>query len=130
MVTVVGMDIYTESYRPIVICMTVWPNRKWTFSDGGLQIRPISARFTQLSVSRHDGHNFQDLENAFTEILTKKGQLNVIIADTIRGKGLPSIEARADRWFCNFSENEVQQLLEELHGEHATMIDSEVMMVR
>lgn len=97
-----------------------------------IPLEPLVDKFEAFgaAVIRIDGHNFQDLENAFTEILTKKGQLNVIIADTIRGKGLPSIEARADRWFCNFSENEVQQLLEELHGEHATMIDSEVMMVR
>ena len=97
-----------------------------------IPLEPLVDKFEAFgaAVIRIDGHNFQDLENAFTEILTKKGQLNVIIADTIRGKGLPSIEARADRWFCNFSENEVQQLLEELHGEHAAMIDSEVMMVR
>ena len=97
-----------------------------------IPLEPLVDKFEAFgaAVIRIDGHNFQDLENAFTEILTKKGQLNVIIADTIRGKGLPRIEARADRWFCNFSENEVQQLLEELHGEHAAMIESEVMMVR
>jgi transketolase len=97
-----------------------------------IPLEPIVDKFEAFgaSVSRIDGHNFQALENAFTEILTKKGKLNVIIADTVRGKGLPSIEARADRWFCNFSEHEVQQLLEELHGENEAVIDSEVMVVR
>lgn len=97
-----------------------------------IPLEPLVDKFEAFgaSVTRIDGHNFQDLENAFTEILTKKGKLNVIIADTVRGKGLPSIEARADRWFCNFSEHEVQQLLEELHGEHEAMIESEVMVVR
>ena len=97
-----------------------------------IPLEPLVDKFEAFgaSVSRIDGHNFQDLESAFTGILTKKGKLNVIIADTVRGKGLPSIEARADRWFCNFSENEVAQLLEELHGEHTATIESEVMVVR
>ena len=97
-----------------------------------IPLEPLVDKFEAFgaSVTRIDGHNFQDLEEAFAEIPYKKGKLNVIIADTVRGKGLPSIEARADRWFCNFSENEVQQLLEELHGEHEAMIESEAMVVR
>jgi transketolase len=97
-----------------------------------IPLEPLVDKFEAFgaSVSRINGHDFQALENAFTEILTKKGKLNVIIADTVRGKGLPSIEARADRWFCNFSEHEVQQLLDELHGENEAIIDSEVMVVR
>lgn len=97
-----------------------------------IPLEPLVDKFEAFgaSVTRIDGHNFQDLEEAFADIPYKKGKLNVVIADTIRGKGLPSIEARADRWFCNFSENEVQQLLEELHGTHQATIESEVMVVR
>jgi len=54
----------------------------------------------------------------------------VIIADTVRGKGLPSIEARADRWFCAFKEEETAQLLLELHGHVETVISSETLVVR
>ena len=97
-----------------------------------IPLEPLVDKFEAFgaSVTRIDGHNFQDLEEAFADIPYKKGKLNVVIADTVRGKGLPSIEARADRWFCNFSENEVQQLLEELHGTHQATIESEVMVVR
>lgn len=97
-----------------------------------IPLEPLVDKFEAFgaSVTRIDGHSFEALETAFTGILTKKGKLNVIIADTVRGKGLPSIEKRADRWFCNFSENEVQQLLKELHGELETKIESEVMTVR
>lgn len=97
-----------------------------------IPLEPLVDKFEAFGaeVTRIDGHNFQDLEEAFAEIPYKKGKLNVIVADTVRGKGLPSIEARADRWFCNFSENEVEQLLEELHGTHQAMIESEVMVVR
>ena len=97
-----------------------------------IPLEPLVDKFEAFgaSVTRIDGHNFQDLEEAFADIPYKKGKLNVVIADTVRGKGLPSIEARADRWFCNFSENEVQQLLEELHGTHQATLESEVMVVR
>jgi transketolase len=59
-----------------------------------------------------------------------KGKVNVIIADTVRGKGLPSIEARADRWFCSFSAGEVDQLLQELRGQMKATIESETLVVR
>jgi transketolase len=97
-----------------------------------IPLEPLTDKFEAFGaeVIRIDGHNFQDLEEAFDEIPYKKGKLNVIIADTVRGKGLPSIEARADRWFCNFSANEVNELMEELHGIHAANIESEVMVVR
>jgi transketolase len=97
-----------------------------------IPLEPLTDKFKAFgaNVQRIDGHNFQDLEEAFLAIADQKGKLNVIIADTVRGKGLPSIEARADRWFCNFSENEVSQLMEELHGVHSANIESEVLVVR
>jgi transketolase len=58
------------------------------------------------------------------------GKVRVIIADTVRGRGLPSIEARADRWFCSFTPAEVMQLLEELHGNKEATIESETQLVR
>lgn len=97
-----------------------------------IPLEPLADKFKAFgaNVQRIDGHNFQDLEEAFLAIADQKGKLNVIITDTVRGKGLPSIEARADRWFCNFSENEVSQLIEELHGVHSANIESEVLVVR
>ncbi|NUO48473.1 MAG: transketolase, partial [Polyangiaceae bacterium] len=53
-----------------------------------------------------------------------------IIARTVRGKGLPSIERRADRWFVNFKAEEVEALLKELHGEEQARLTSETLMVR
>ncbi len=48
----------------------------------------------------------------------------------MRGKGLPSIEERADRWFVNFSRDEIAMLLKELHGEAGATLTSETLMVR
>jgi transketolase len=54
----------------------------------------------------------------------------VVVAQTQRGRGVPSITERADRWFCNFSEEEVQGLIEELHGRSSAWLVSETLAVR
>ena len=46
-----------------------------------------------------DGHDFDALEHTFSSIARLTGRPQVVIAETLRGKGLPSIESRADRWF-------------------------------
>lgn len=76
-----------------------------------------------------DGHDFDALESAFAQVGKGPGP-SVIVAQTVRGKGLPSIEKRADRWFVNFSHDEIRQLLQELHGEAKAALASETLMVR
>ncbi|MBL7997141.1 MAG: hypothetical protein JNL32_00755, partial [Candidatus Kapabacteria bacterium] len=46
--------------------------------------------------------------------LSLQTQPAVVIASTVRGKGVPSIEEKADRWFCNFTKDEIESLLLEL----------------
>ena len=77
-----------------------------------------------------DGHSFTALDEALSGVPFAAGQLSVLIADTVRGRGLPSIQERADRWFCNFTHDEVDQLLEELHGVRRAEIESEALIVR
>ncbi len=97
-----------------------------------IPLEPLHDKFTAFgaSVKRIDGHSFEALNDAFSAYPFETGKLNVVIADTVRGKGLPSIERRADRWFCNFSATEVEDLLKELHGEHLTQLTSETLVVR
>jgi transketolase len=97
-----------------------------------IPLEPLTEKFesfggTTMSV---DGHDFQAMENVFQQLPFKDGTPSVVIAQTRRGKGLPSIEARADRWFCNFTEDEIQQLLKELHGEITTQLTSQTITVR
>jgi transketolase len=75
-----------------------------------------------------DGHSFEELESAFS--LGSAGRPRAVIARTVRGKGLPSIERRADRWFVSFTEDEVAALLAELHGAAAAVLTSEALVVR
>ncbi len=97
-----------------------------------IPLEPLRDKFTAFgaAVTRIDGHSYDALRMAFKNYPFKEGKLNVVIADTVRGKGLPSIERRADRWFCNFSADEVQQLLHELHGENTTQLTSQTLVVR
>lgn len=82
------------------------------------------------NVFRTTGHNFNAMDKTFSKLSFTKGKPNIIIADTIRGKGLPSIENRADRWFVNFTRVEVEELLKELHTKIKTNLTSKTLMVR
>jgi transketolase len=97
-----------------------------------IPLEPLHDKFTAFgaAVKRIDGHSFEALHGAFSAYPFQTGKLNVVIADTVRGKGLPSIERRADRWFCNFNATEVEDLLKELHGEAVTQLTSETLVVR
>ena len=97
-----------------------------------IPLEPLHDKFTALgaSVKRIDGHSFEALHEAFSAYPFETGKLNVVIADTVRGKGLPSIQARADRWFCNFTHEEVESLLKELGGDETTELTSETLVVR
>lgn len=97
-----------------------------------IPLEPLADKFEAFgaAVKRIDGHDFDALHQAFGAYPFQAGKLNVVVADTVRGKGLPSIEERADRWFCNFSAGEIDQLLLELHGEQGTQLTSETLVVR
>lgn len=97
-----------------------------------IPLEPLANKFEAFgaAVKRVDGHDFTALDDALSVFPFEPGKLNVLIADTRRGKGLPSIEARADRWFCNFTHDEVDALLGELHGQHKATIESETLVVR
>ena len=98
-----------------------------------IPLEPLEDKFRAFGchVQRIDGHSFARLQEAFGAVGPVGGdKVNVIIADTVRGKGLPSIEARADRWFCAFSDAEIAQLLEELHGHAEAALESETLVVR
>lgn len=97
-----------------------------------LPLEPLGAKFAAFgwSVRDCDGHSFESLERAFRGLPEDSGRPTVVIAHTVRGKGLPSIEARADRWFANFSADEVAALLAELHGEAPAALVSLGQVVR
>lgn len=66
------------------------------------------------AVRRGDGHSLAWLSRTLHAVPFAPGRPSVIIADTIRGRGLPSLEARADAWFRKIDEAEYAILTEEL----------------
>ena len=99
-----------------------------------IPLEPLAPKFEAFGcrVRRVDGHDFAALEAGLRDLSGSdgSGKPAVLIADTIRGRGLPSIQERADRWFCNFTHEEVADLLEELHGQRQATIASEALIVR
>ncbi|MEM7104846.1 MAG: thiamine pyrophosphate-dependent enzyme [Bacteroidota bacterium] len=97
-----------------------------------IPLEPLAPKFEAFgcAVKRIDGHDFGQLEEAFSALPLEDDRPSVIIADTVRGKGLPSIQEQAMRWFCNFTHDEVEALLKELHGEEEAILTSEKLIVR
>lgn len=97
-----------------------------------IPLEPLENKFTSFgwNVQRIDGHDFLAIDSALKICDEHKGIPNMIIADTIRGKGVPSIEERADRWFCNFTNNDIESLIQELYGNESKQLDSSIFHVR
>jgi transketolase len=95
-------------------------------------LEPLDAKFRAFgcAVTTVDGHDFSALEQAFERLPPDPGKPTVVVARTIRGKGCPSLEARADRWFVRLAPAEVESLLSELHTGVAADLTSEPLVVR
>lgn len=97
-----------------------------------IPIEPLEDKFRAFGceVRRVNGHDFDQLESAFSTLPFRSGAPSVIICDTERGRGVPSIANRADRWFCNFTDAEVAELVRELHGQQQAALTSQTLTVR
>jgi transketolase len=95
-----------------------------------IPLEPLVDRFLGFGfeVHRFDGHSFPAMAEAFGRL--GSGACQVFIADTVRGKGLPSIEERADRWFVKFEPGEVEALIAELRGGAQATLTSDTLIVR
>lgn len=97
-----------------------------------IPLEPLERKFEAFGwdVISCNGHDFVALDDVFSDFQYGTVRPQAVIADTIRGKGLPSMEADANRWFCNFSEKEIEDLLIELHTKERANLISQIMMVR
>jgi len=83
-----------------------------------------------FAVTTVDGHDFGALDAAFAGLPAAGGRPCAVVARTVRGKGIPSIEARADRWFVRLSPAELEALTAELHGGASVELASPGLVVR
>jgi transketolase len=95
-------------------------------------LEPLSDKLAAFgfAVRTVDGHSFPALEDAFAGLPAAPGRPTAIIARTVRGRGIPSIEARADRWFMRLAPAEVEALLAELRGGARADLQGEGLVVR
>lgn len=95
-------------------------------------LEPLDAKFGAFGCgfARVDGHDFAALEGAFATLPLVPGRPSVVVCDTVRGKGLPSLEGRVDRWFVDFRPEEIAALLDELHGAAEATLTSAPLLVR
>jgi transketolase len=95
-------------------------------------LEPLRDKFAAFggAVRTIDGHDFHELAGAFASLPYEASRPTVVIANTVRGKGVPSIERRADRWFVSFTAAEVDALIGELRGGASASLTSEIKVVR
>ena len=95
-------------------------------------LEPLPAKFEAFGWACRsvDGHSFPALDEAFALLPGRPGHPTAVVARTLRGKGVPSLEDRADRWFASFTPPEVEALVRELHGERRAELASEGRVVR
>jgi len=77
-----------------------------------LPLEPLADKFTAFgcSIRSINGHSFDELNCALAEFPFARGQASVIIANTIRGRGIVDFEDRADSWFMELSESDADAL--------------------
>ncbi len=97
-----------------------------------IPLEPLADKLTAFgfAVADVDGHSFSALEQAFATLPRAPGRPTAIIARTVRNKGLPSLEGRADRWFVDLQPDEVTMLLAELEGAAGGELRSQPLVVR
>jgi transketolase len=95
-------------------------------------LEPIEAKFAAFgwATVRINGHDFDDMERCFARLPVERGKPSVVVADTVRGKGLASMERRADRWFVSLTDREAAELVDELHGGAEAIVTSSARIVR
>lgn len=83
-----------------------------------IPLEPLERKFEAFGCQpvRVNGHDFAAMHWVFSQLPFSAAQPSVIIAETIRGYGVPTIEDQADQWFIVSDVEEVKRLVQELHA--------------
>lgn len=83
-----------------------------------IALEPLADKFAAFRwrVAHANGHDFESLDASFASVQPGYGGglPGVVVAATVRGKGVPSIEGRSDRWFYTLDDAEHTVMLREL----------------
>lgn len=81
-----------------------------------MDLEPFAKKWQAFgwTVKEINGHNFKDIEKAFSKIPFKKGKPSVIIAHTIKGRGVSFMENKLEWHYKNLTEDLLTKALNEL----------------
>lgn len=81
-----------------------------------LNLEPLGKKWQDFgwSVKETDGHNFSEIEKALSEIPFENKKPSLLIAHTIKGKGISFIEDKLISHYKHFTKEEYEQALKEL----------------
>ncbi len=81
-----------------------------------LQLEPLEDKFIAFhwNVQRINGHNFSEIENALSQIPFEKTKPSLVIANTVKGKGVSFIENKLEWHYKNLTKEEYELALKEL----------------
>ncbi|PSG95974.1 transketolase [Thermoplasmatales archaeon SW_10_69_26] len=84
-------------------------------------VEPLAAKWRAFGwhVIEIDGHDLSDIESAYNEALDTEGKPTLILAHTVKGKGVSFMENKAEFHGRALSEEEMEQALQELGEEVA-----------
>jgi len=105
-------------YRLDNLCAIIDKNRLQIdgYTDDVMRIDPLSEKYRAFGwhVLDIDGHNMQQILDAFQQAKQNKGKPTVIIANTIKGKGVSFMEGRFQYHNIAISLEQYEQAMQEL----------------
>jgi transketolase len=98
--------------------VVIMDNNKFSLSDRTqdvMPLEPVTEKWASFGwfVSEVDGHAIKELIQAFENARQRKGKPSIIIAHTVKGRGIPSVENKAESHSVSFT---VDQTSETLYG--------------
>ena len=93
-----------------------WKIQSLGATNDVLKLEPLKTKLEafNLNVIQIDGHDHQALFNAFKSIESLKGKPSVIIADTIKGKGVSFMENQLLWHYKSPNEEQYNQAIKEI----------------
>jgi len=81
-----------------------------------LNLEPLADKWKAFGwqVKEVDGHNFSEIKKAFSKIPFRKGKPSLIIAHTIKGKGVSFMENKLEWHYRNLTEDEYKKAIKSL----------------
>jgi len=83
-----------------------------------LNLEPLKDKWESFDwkVKEINGHNFQEIENALSELPFEQTKPSLVIAHTIKGKGVSFMEDKLEWHYKNLDEALLEKALRELDG--------------